>query len=313
MIQGWRRLNRDANRANASRLERGFCFGAFYLVADGERGTVEITVSHFMDSITPRDNARQPVVILGMHRSGTSALAGVLQKLGVEFGSDLIGASPSNPKGHFEMTAAVRLNDHLLRRVFGARWKTPFALPEDWRTRVDLPALTAEYGLRFPAHPLFGLKDPRLCRLMPVWRELLQRETPRTPRFVLMVRRPQEVAASLAHRDDLPREAALDLWREHVQAAERTTRDAPRMVLTYEQLLNESAETSARLAGFLDVPPPDSAARAAIHEFLDPHLRHHAGVPRAPLAAFSPLDDAIYDAAREHDLNALGRALEAAA
>jgi hypothetical protein len=229
------------------------------------------------------------VVILGMHRSGTSALAGVLQRLGVDFGNDLVGATPANPKGHFELTAAVRMNDHLLRRVFGARWKTPFRLPELWRDAVDLDALAVEYRLELPAGTPCGLKDPRICRLVPVWKELLERRGRRAS-FIQMLRRPEEVAASLAARDGLSPKDARALWMEHVCAAESATRDSKRLLVTYETLLQDTDVVVQRLGEFLKRPVVSVEDRKAISEFLDRELRHHVHEKSAPCTDLDPAD-----------------------
>jgi hypothetical protein len=229
------------------------------------------------------------VVILGMHRSGTSALAGVLQRLGVDFGNDLVGATPANPKGHFELTAAVRMNDHLLRRVFGARWKTPFRLSELWRNAVDLDALAVEYRLELPAGTPCGLKDPRICRLVPVWKDLLERRGRRVS-FIHMLRRPEEVAASLAARDGLSPRDARALWMEHVCAAESATRDSKRILVTYETLLQDTDVVVRRLGEFLNRPAVSVEDRKAISEFLDRELRHHVHEKSAPCADLDPAD-----------------------
>jgi hypothetical protein len=210
-----------------------------------------------------------------MHRSGTSALAGMLQHLGVDFGDDLIGATSGNPKGHFELTTAVQMNDHLLRRVFGSRWKTPFRLPTDWRDRVDVDALAFEYRLRLAAGRVCGLKDPRMCRLVPIWRSLLSRRSLR-PRFILALRRPAEVAASLHARDGLSLEAGRALWLEHICAAERDTRDADRIFVTYESLLGDSFGVARRLGDFLSLPAPSEGQLGDLAQFLDRDLRHHS-------------------------------------
>jgi len=219
---------------------------------------------------------RDCVVILGMHRSGTSALTGVLQQLGVDFGDDLIGATPANPKGHFELTSAVRMNDHLQRRVFGVRWKTPFLLPDHWRELVDVEKVALEYALRMPAGQLCGLKDPRICRLVPIWRELLNFRGLR-PKFLLILRKPEEVAASLQARDEMAREDARALWVEYVCAAERDTRNAERLIVTYEELLENTSGVTRKLAAFLGLPTPDLSRSSAVLQFLDRDLRHHSG------------------------------------
>jgi len=232
---------------------------------------------------------RDCAVILGMHRSGTSALAGVLQQLGVDFGDDLIGATPANPKGHFELTAAVQMNDHLLRRVFGARWKTPFRLPDNWGDLVDVDVLAFEHRLRLPTGHPCGLKDPRMCRLVPVWRRLLNRRALK-PRFVLALRRPEEVAASLHARDGLSREAGRALWLEHICAAERDTRGAERVFVTYESLLSDTSSVAHRLAEFLALPSPDDEQLRNLSQFLDRDLRHHSLSPPQMIEALDTAD-----------------------
>jgi hypothetical protein len=232
---------------------------------------------------------RSCAVILGMHRSGTSALAGVLQQLCVDFGDDLIGATPANPKGHFELTAAVQMNDHLLRRVFGARWKTPFRLPGNWRDLVDVDVVAFEHRLRLPNGRVCGLKDPRMCRLVPIWQHLLSRRGFK-PRFILALRRPEEVAASLQVRDGLSREAGRALWLEHICAAERDTRGAERLFVTYESLLSDAPSVACRLAKFLALPNPDEGQIRDLSLFLDRDLQHHSLNPPQMIEALDTAD-----------------------
>jgi hypothetical protein len=218
-----------------------------------------------------------------MHRSGTSALAGVLRILGVPFGADLIGPSASNEKGHFELTPAVAFNDRVLRR-FRSRWRRSFRLPADWRATVadELPSFCR--SLAIPAGPIWGLKDPRICRLVPVWREIL-RDLGSRPRFIFCLRHPEEVAASLARRDGLDAARSRSMWIEHVCAAEADTRDQPRLFLAFDQLLVDPKKAAVSLAQFLDLPEPEAAALSAVAEFLEPKLRHEAtGTARTGLA-----------------------------
>lgn len=237
---------------------------------------------------------RDCVVVLGMHRSGTSALAGALSLLGVDFGTDLIGANDGNPRGHFELTAAVELNDVLLRRTFGSRWKLPFCLPLDWRNAVDLHKVPAAQSLEFPAGHPCGIKDPRMCRLVPIWLELLARRNLR-PHFVVALRPPAEVAASLERRDGLSPADSRDLWLEHLAAAERDTRGYPRTFITMEALLSEPDISARQLALFLSLPEPDSSRLDSIHEFLDGDLRHHNAADRTPVSGRADVAEEFYD------------------
>jgi hypothetical protein len=209
-----------------------------------------------------------------MHRSGTSALAGTLSLLGVDFGTDLIGANSGNPRGHFELAAAVVLNDILLRRTFSSRWKESFHLPANWRDKVDLQALPTARSLDLPPGQPCGIKDPRMCRLVPVWLELLAIRNLR-PRFIIALRPPTEVAASLERRDGLSQAVSQTLWLEHLAAAERDTREYPRAFITMEALLGDTETSGRRLTRFLDLPEPNFSHFRSLKEFLDKRLRHH--------------------------------------
>ena len=117
------------------------------------------------------------ILILGMHRSGTSALAGLLARLGVELSDDLYGAdAEANARGFFEHRGAVALNASILDAL-GSRWDDIGSLPQGWWRREELAPLKDDLRqlIRkdFTGVPTWGLKDPRLCRVLPLWLEVL--------------------------------------------------------------------------------------------------------------------------------------------
>jgi hypothetical protein len=65
--------------------------------------------------------ARTCVIVLGMHRSGTSVLTGTLGLLGAALPTDLVEAAPSNPKGHFESRSVYNIHERLLAAL-GTAW-----------------------------------------------------------------------------------------------------------------------------------------------------------------------------------------------
>lgn len=219
------------------------------------------------------------LLVLGMHRSGTSALTRVTNLLGVALGDDLMPAHETNEKGFWEHASIVGLNDQLLAAL-GSGWDDARALPEDGWERAELAPIRDHIVERlradFGAVGLWGLKDPRLCRLLPIWQSLLA-ELGVEPAYVLIVRNPYEVAASLARRDRMPEDKALLLWLRHVLEAERHTRGQARAFISYDALLGDwrgqVESLGARLG--LDWPVPFEQAAAQIGEFLSPELRHH--------------------------------------
>jgi len=196
----------------------------------------------------PRDLARSgggQIVVLGMHRSGTSSVAGLLARMGVWAGSDadlLIG--PDNPKGHYEL---ARLHGACLRRLeaAGGDWKHPpsahpGAAIDAFRRDVGDLLETLE------PHRPWLIKEPRLCL---VARDLLPLLT--RPVFVHVVREPRAVAASLAARDGLDPVRALALWEHYTRAAFAASRGWPRVLIDYADLMTDPLGTARRLIGEL--------------------------------------------------------------
>ena len=116
--------------------------------------------------------SRTALVVLGMHRSGTSALAGVLGHMGADLPKDLMAPTEINPKGFFESNRITGLNEELLASG-KRRWFDFKGLSQDWYASPKAAefaisaqeALEAEFGRSY----LFALKDPRICRLLPFW------------------------------------------------------------------------------------------------------------------------------------------------
>jgi hypothetical protein len=132
---------------------------------------------------------QKAVIITGMHRSGTSAVSGALAQMDVDFGKNLTSPSRHNPKGYFEHPEIVALHDSLLQAL-GSCWDDYLALPSGWAaneiTREIRSSLIAILKRDFGEAPLFGVKDPRLCRLMPLWFPIFE-TLPAEPHFVLTI------------------------------------------------------------------------------------------------------------------------------
>jgi GT2 family glycosyltransferase len=221
------------------------------------------------------------IVVLGMHRSGTSALAGMLHHLGVALGDRLMPATEANPRGYWEHLDIVAVHQDLMA-AFGRAWDDIRPLPGGY---VDSEAALAVRGRLarilqrdFGASALWGVKDPRLCRLTGVWLPLFDALAVE-PRFVLNLRDPADVAASLGARDGIGAARAGLLWLRHVLEAERGTRGRPRVVVRYEELVGELGwrAVATRIAQELglDWPNRPSAVGSAIDAYLAPELRHH--------------------------------------
>ncbi|MGH8030425.1 MAG: hypothetical protein ACREO3_10880, partial [Arenimonas sp.] len=217
------------------------------------------------------------VLVLGMHRSGTSALARVLNLLGCALPSDLLGANESNPEGHWESQRAIEINDTLLSAL-GRRWDDIRELPADWMQRPETEvARTQIRGFldrEFSGQKLWVLKDPRLCRLAPLWLEVMD-EGGFEARVVVPVRHPGEVAYSLARRDGFSTGRSSLLWLQHLTEAERATRGRPRVLTNYHELMTNWRGEADRVRRELGITwPARGRNNGAIDEFVRPHLAH---------------------------------------
>lgn len=223
---------------------------------------------------------RVGLLILGMHRSGTSALARVVSLLGADLPSNLMPADIGNELGHWESNSIAALNESILASA-GSCWDDWLPFHEAW---YDSPVhddfaekaketLVEEFG----GAPLFVLKDPRICRLARFWLNVLQSEAIE-PRVVLPIRSPLEVADSLVARDGCDFDYAMLVWLRNVLDAEFATRDFPRCFVSFDQLLSNWEYVTSKIEKELNVSWPRSpfSARAEISSFLDPDHRHYS-------------------------------------
>jgi hypothetical protein len=212
-----------------------------------------------------------------MHRSGTSCFAGLAARLGATLGEDLFGGDEFNPRGYGEHRGVVAIHDRFLAAE-GLRWDSP-RRPAAFGGEAAAQARSALRELlerEFAAAPLFAVKDPRLCRLLPLWGPVLAALGVQ-PACVLVVRHPVEVAASLARRDGLPAARSQLLLLEHLLAAERETRGWPRSIVLYDELFADWRGVAKRVAAecALRWPRDPEAAAPEVEAFLSGDLRHH--------------------------------------
>ena len=230
------------------------------------------------------------VVVLGMHRSGTSALAGMLSTLGVPFGKSLLAPSTDNPKGFWEHEEIVDLNDRILAAL-GSSWDDVRPLPKFWWTDQRVTPFRTQIVrvLRrdFASVRLWGIKDPRICRLVPLWCDILDELGCRAC-FVLIHRHPLEVAQSLRRRDGFDAIKSGLLWLEHNLLAEKWTRGRSRYFTSYDQILGQPEAISVKISKMIgqSVEVPDQHRMDAVRDFLAPGLRHHRSYPESWGAEF---------------------------
>lgn len=222
---------------------------------------------------------RTAYLVLGMHRSGTSAVTQLLALAGAQLPEHVMPGDTHNAKGYFEPWRIAILNDERLRAA-GAAWDDVFAFPyrplprreeRRWLNRA-IELFEEEYGdARYPL-----LKDPRVTVLLPFWRSALA-DLEVELKCVIPVRHPLAVAGSLSRRDGFSLEKSVLLWSAYMLAAEAYTRDLPRAFIGYDGLLADWRGEIARIEAALGAPLPNmtEGSAAEIEAFLTPDLRHN--------------------------------------
>jgi hypothetical protein len=234
-----------------------------------------------------------------MHRSGTSAITRVFSILGADLPRNLLGANPTNESGHWESSDLMILHDDLLATA-GSRWDDWCAFNPDW-IRCGVAEgykrkLHAFLQSDFGSSALFVIKDPRICRFVPLWLDVIE-QFGAEARIVIPIRNPLEVAASLKRRDNFPPAKSYLLWLRHVLDAEEATRQLPRAIVTYDHLLDDWRRlvgTVAEKTG-LHWPRRSSRSELEIDQFLRVALRHHAMDP-AQLTLRADVSDWVKEA-----------------
>jgi hypothetical protein len=218
------------------------------------------------------------VVVLGMHRSGTSAVTGVIDALGLPAcrSDDRMPPRRWNARGNYESRSLSLFDERLLNHLGGAWWSPP-TLREGWAEDSGLLELRAEAARLFAnAHPFrnWVWKDPRACVLMPFWDLVLGPDMPR----VVVLRNPLESAASLERRNGMPRDLALALAERSLRSAIRDSAGRPALVTAYDELFDDLDGWCHRVAEFIRsnrLVLPAAVAVERAQGFLDAELRHH--------------------------------------
>jgi hypothetical protein len=198
------------------------------------------------------------IMVVGMHRSGTSLLMALLDNVGLETGRqiDQIASTENNPTGHWELAAMARLNDAVLEAV-GSHWSAPVSSDAEALAGLADGEL-GDRARQMRGDELAGVdvaKDPRFCLTLPFWRAVLD------DALVLLApwRHPSEVAGSLSSRNHFPDPYGRWLWTEYHRQLHLHARGLPRLLCPHRSLVDAPSEQldaiDAYLTQFLDHPP----------------------------------------------------------
>jgi len=231
------------------------------------------------------------LIILGMHRSGTSLLAGLLSQVDVKMGRSLYAPQKGvNEKGFWEHEDIVDTHDELLLHL-NSQWDDLLPWDETWGEKWWETDIVKSFSHRlidlverdFKDAPVWALKDPRMCRLLPAWFPIFGTLQIKVT-YICMTRNPFEVTGSLQKRDHFSREKTLVLWLIHSLAAERYSRGLPRVFIDFDQVVANPTGVLSKIEqeSELAFPVAVGTAKEKIAEFVSPSLRHHKADPLEP-------------------------------
>ncbi|MDG1127004.1 MAG: glycosyltransferase [Hellea sp.] len=225
----------------------------------------------------------RPIIIFGMHRSGTSALTRVLNFLGYALPQSVTGPSDGNELGHWESARISKLNDEILKRV-GINWFSwgnfSVDLLQAQEKKEFIEDMAAALRLDFPKPAPFVIKDPRVCRVGELLLKALKLNE-QEPHIFFPLRHPMDVAQSLLKRDGMDVGNGLLLWLRYVLDAELITRKKIRIFLNYEDIVNDPIAEMKRIMEVSEVEFPLKISEVGheIKRFISPDYKHFSTAP----------------------------------
>ena len=215
---------------------------------------------------------RQLVVILGMHRSGTSLITKSIELLGYSLGDNLMPAGVDNPKGFWEDLDIVQFNDKLLAHNQMSWDSLLDSSPVVFTKDLQQEALTLLES-KFLNTNRFIIKDPRMSLLLDFWSGCFV-EADIFVHYLTVYRQPLDIAASLYARNGIEIEHGLLLAYRYNRALMTFLGDSV-FVVGYRQFLENPQRELFRIAGRIGSVLDEEAASAFIRDFVDPGISHH--------------------------------------
>ena len=267
----------------------------------------------------------EPIVILGVYRSGTSSVAGTLVKLGLYMGSEqaLFPADEFNPDGHWELRDMMTLHERLLMafrmNYYAATW-----LPPNWQDMPFLGAMTQEIkallSKNFTGQTRWGWKEPATSMLLPLYKRALQEEGTQG-RYLFVVRHPRSVLASMIKRFAADgnqgalskgegfsefEERMLGMILSYMLSSLKETQGCPRQILIYERYLQDPRTYLQRIATDLLPWNPTPEQMDAAVALVKPQLSHSKFQPGEDTQGWPSLLVRTYDLCLRADLDNAG-------
>lgn len=277
----------DAGRLHCRGFLNGLLAAAFEVLGERfdrvEQELILASLQHLPKRLAAQQELRQAIqsgefpdrliFVLGMHRSGTSALSGLLCQAGFDPPADLMPPHRNNPLGYWESLGLCRLNDAFFNQQ-QASWNHPESLHIGWedntQTEIWRRSMLTHLQTVFAGAKHAVIKDPRFCILLEGISPWLESGW-MAPCMLLALRDPLEVARSLEAAENVPLEQGVQLWLHYVFGAESISRGHPRLVINYQDLLRNPEECLDRCRQLIGSQGTTSDPSAGI-AFVTPEL-----------------------------------------
>lgn len=216
------------------------------------------------------------IIVLGMHRSGTSAVTKAVESLGVNLGDNLIPAAEDNKKGFFEDRQIIDINDRLLK-LAGMKWYSVEEFPTYILDSPQGKSLEVEARRlicnRLEINNIWGFKDPRCSRLLPFWQNVLGPLDVEVG-FLMVLRNPLDMASSIKKRDRFDLTMSQHLWLLHTFLNLKYLKSERVFFVLFDDFLDHPESYLERLTAFFNLEPDREKTDRFTRNFLDRRMRH---------------------------------------
>lgn len=249
------------------------------------------------------------IMVLGMHRAGTSAVTRLINLMGAYLGPEeqFLPATPDNPKGYWERIDVLQLHEWILEKL-NADWYlvstvNPYQIDPELRETFTQRARQILQDM--DSHRPWVMKDPRLCLLLPLWLPLLE-----VPVCVHIVRHPLATARSLEKRDGFPLHFGMALWEQYTVCALSVSAGLPQFSVSYEQLMEQPVATVRAVYeslchyGIQGLRLPDETE---IQAFLEIDLQHHRTSDEHDARWLTPRQRQLWETLQDSRMEVLDR------
>lgn len=222
------------------------------------------------------------IVVLGMHRSGTSVFTRSLKALDVDLGNNLMQPIASvNSKGFFEDLDIYQFNEYLLNKL-ACVWSSCL-IPQENQLEIldnqtDIDTAIELLKNKLQNIQVFGFKDPRVSVLLPFWQKIFKLCNINVS-YLIAIRNPLSVALSLQKRDQFSIKKGLFLWFEYILSSVQKTQNLNRVLVHYEELMSQPIETINTIAQKFNLPINNQELDKFTNDFLDDNLQHNHLTP----------------------------------